>query len=124
MLRTVFAVIAGCAIWTTLWLVGNVVIARIWPGVADPGEGPLPTGALHAALGLSVLCSSAAGFATAKGRPGKPVLIVGVLLLATGIAVQASMWDDMPLWYHLIFLVAILPLCLVGGRLAGKPTTA
>ncbi len=120
MLRAVLAVIAGYAIWTALWLLGNLAIAQVWPEVADPEFTSLPQPALIAALALSFVCSLVAGLLAAKVHAGKPVLVMSILLLVTGIAVQSGVWDRMPLWYHLVFLVAIVPLCLVGGRLAGK----
>ena len=45
------------------------------------------------------------------------VLVTAVLLLLTGIAVQSTMWHLMPLWYHATFLVLIVPVCLLAGRL-------
>ena len=118
MLRAVLAVIAGYAIWTALWLLGNLAIAQAWPEVADPELTALPTAALAAALTLSFICSLVAGLLTAKVHAGKPVLVMALLLLVTGIGVQSGVWDRMPLWYHLIFLIAIVPLCLAGARLA------
>lgn len=62
---------------------------------------------------------------TPKGRPGPNMgrLILGVLLLVVGIAVQASYWDALPAWWHLTFLLAILPFALLGARLRGGTRT-
>ena len=40
-------------------------------------------------------------------------------MLVTGIAVQAGVWALMPVWYHLVFLALLVPVCLVGARLVG-----
>jgi hypothetical protein len=41
-----------------------------------------------------------------------------VLLLVVGIYFQSQYWHVMPLWYHLIFLALLIPMCFVGARLA------
>ena len=120
MLRAVLAVIAGYAIWSALWLLGNLAIAQVWPEVADPEFTSIPDAALVVTLALSFVCSLVAGLLAAKVRAGKPVLVMAILLLVTGIAVQSGVWDRMPLWYHLVFLVALVPLCLVGARMGAK----
>lgn len=51
-------------------------------------------------------------------------LILGVLLLVVGIVVQASYWNVLPVWWHLCFLVSILPFTLLGARLRGGTRTA
>ncbi len=34
--------------------------------------------------------------------------------------VDAGAWNLMPVWYHLTFLTLIVPVVVIGGRLAGK----
>ena len=48
-----------------------------------------------------------------KGGP----LWTGILLLATGIAVQLQYWSLLPIWYHLVFLVLLVPSTVAGGSL-------
>ena len=36
---------------------------------------------------------------------------------AVGIAVEASVWSLLPAWYHIIFLVLLIPVTMAGGRL-------
>jgi hypothetical protein len=50
-------------------------------------------------------------------------LAAGALLLVVGIAVQVSYWDALPVWWHLAFLVSIVPFTLLGARLRGGPRT-
>ena len=45
--------------------------------------------------------------------------VLAVLLVATGVGVQASVWTLMPVWYHLAFLGLLVPGCLLGARLKG-----
>ncbi|MFK5956528.1 MAG: hypothetical protein QM477_08805 [Planctomycetota bacterium] len=44
---------------------------------------------------------------------GRKILAV---LLGSGILAQASYWSVMPLWYHVSFLAALLPVCMIGAR--------
>ena len=121
-MRSVLAVIVGYVLWTLLWLLGNAGLAVPFSDSTErfeAGEPITDVTYLVLALALSVVCSSLAGLVTAliareKGRVA--TLIMALLLLATGIAVQASAWDLMPVWYHLVFLALIVPVCTRGAR--------
>ena len=74
-------------------------------------------------LALSVVASVAAGQVTARLAPRAPmkhVLVLGLIQLALGIFFQARAWEVQPLWYHLPFLVLLLPGNLVGGLMVGQ----
>ena len=119
--RAVVGVIAGYVVWTVFWLAGNNLL---FSGVADSMAGGQRFdngGPLLGILVLSVMCSLCAGAVTAtiaRGKASGSILIMALLLLATGIAVQLSVRSLMPVWYHLAFLALIIPVCLAGGRLA------
>ncbi len=130
MARSILGVIVGYAVWTVIWLGGNAIFfgsisARLANGESFTGLGPL-----LGIIALSVACSVAAGLsaaAVAKERASVAVLVTAVLLLLTGIVVQSGMWRLMPLWYHATFLVLIVPVCVMAGRLrrqdpVGKPS--
>ena len=38
-------------------------------------------------------------------------------LLAVGVPVQVSAWETLPVWYHLVFLAALVPFSVVGAWL-------
>ena len=70
---------------------------------------------------LSMIYSVVSGWAAARiarERAFASSVALGVLLLVVGIGVQMQYWDVMPLWYHLLFLVALVPAVLLGYRLA------
>jgi hypothetical protein len=46
-----------------------------------------------------------------------PALVLGILLLAVGIFFQLKMWNVIPAWYNVIFLVLLIPMTLAGARM-------
>jgi hypothetical protein len=121
MVRNSLAVIVGYAVWTVIWLGGNALCFKEAADVVAAGEVYDKTGPLVAVIGLSLVCSLAAGLtAGAISKNQTVVLITGVLLLLTGIGVQAGVWSKMPVWYHLVFLALIVPTVFVGGKLVGR----
>ena len=50
-------------------------------------------------------------------RAMRAVWILAFVQLAIGIAVEASYWELMPVWYHLLFLALLIPATVYGGRL-------
>ena len=120
MMRTILAIIAGYVLWTILWLGGGAAIAAAFPG-AFPEGGPFnATVPLLLTLGLSIVCSFAAGVIATKLAVdvARAVWIMAILLLLTGIGVQASTWSQMPVWFHIPFLLLLVPICLLGRRAA------
>lgn len=78
-------------------------------------------------LALSIAASLASGVvaAIAGGESARgAVLGNALLLLATGIFVQAGLWSSMPVWYHLIFLVLLVPMTLLGGLFFSRRQSA
>ena len=47
----------------------------------------------------------------------------GLAMLLTGLCVQIGAWSMMPVWYHLPFLVLLVPVTLLGASLV-KPKRA
>lgn len=117
MMRQVLGVIAGYAAWTAVWLGGGAGFRSVWPEL-DGVQSITATAPLLSLLGLSLACSLLAGFTTRRlAAKSGAVLVMALLLIATGIGVQMSVWELMPVWYHLAFLVLLLPVATLGGRL-------
>lgn len=119
-MKQFLAVLAGYILWSVLWLCFNVGLHKfgLLPGsLAQPLMAPAP---LLALLVGSVAISILSGFLAAAiaGAPSAPaVATLGVLLVLTGIYFQSRVWHLMPLWYHLLFLVLLIPMCFAGARL-------
>lgn len=120
MARKIAGVIAGYALWTVMWLGGNALFFSEAARQVEALEPYTAPGPLLAVVLLSVVCSVAAGLVCAWIAHSRGALIVlGLLLLLTGIGVQASVWQLMPIWYHLTFLTLLIPVVLLAGRQLG-----
>lgn len=70
-------------------------------------------------LVLRATYSFDAGWISARIAKGsqKPIPFLAGLLLLTGVVVQALNWSFYPAWYHIGFLVPIIPCALLGVML-------
>lgn len=125
MMRAVLAVVVGYVWWTAVWLAGNSVFFGEAADVVGAGEPYTEAGPLVGALGLSMACSLMAGMVAGMlGKSQRLVSILAIVLLVTGIGVQASVWSLMPLWYHLVFLALLVPATRLGGKLTAAKRAA
>jgi len=127
MMRAVLAIVVGVAIWGGLWTGSNAALSSALPEAFDTEGFPRGSGVLLAFLAISVLLSILAGYLAAwitKQNPMRVVTILALVQLAIGIAVQTSVWNEMPVWYHVPFLLMVVPAHLLGSwiRLDRKPT--
>jgi len=53
--------------------------------------------------------------AVAKTRPVQHAFALGIVQLAIGISFEVSYWDLLPVWYHLVFLLLLIPGNVLGG---------
>jgi|SRR5688572_28531657 len=121
--RTILAVVAGAVVWALLWVGGTQAAQAALPSVLAVGQPVTDAGALAALIVYSVLLSILAGYVTAAvatKEPMRAVWALAILQLALGIGFEASAWSLTPLWYHLVFLVLIVPATVYGGRLRDR----
>ena len=131
MLRVILGAVAGFIVWSILWVGLDAVLSLISPGwfgktsadfraaVAAQTPYTLSSGVLIWLLIQSVICSLISGFVAAliAKENFKSPLLLGVLLLLFGIFVQSMHWNYMPLWYHIPFLLLLIPMSVLGGKL-------
>lgn len=116
--RDVMAVVAGAVLWAVLWVGGSALAAPMLGVVA--GQPITDTGVLLGYIAYSVLLSILAGYtaaAVAGHAPMRPVRWLAGVQLLLGIVFEVSAWSLTPVWYHLVFLVLLVPAVLLGGRL-------
>lgn len=120
MLKNVLSVVFGYAAWTMIFLGGASLIRMIWSSAHDDQGITSDIKLLVGYLILSIVASLMAGLTTvsiAGSAKMKCVSVLAICLLATGIPVQLSTWDVLPVWYNLIFLILLVPVTIAGAKI-------
>ncbi len=121
MKRIIVGIVAGVVAWVLAASLLNRGVSTALPGYAGAELNMTFTlSMMTVRLILGALASLIAGAATGWiDRPGGPAAwIVGAMLLAAFIPMHVAVWDLFPVWYHLTFLVTLVPLMLLGSLLA------
>ena len=118
MARGMLGVVVGLAVWVTVVAVAGLVMRETWPAyasVADAMTFTLPM--MTARLTVGALATLAMGLATSvvSRRSLVATLAAGALLLLVFIPEHIKLWDKFPVWYHLTFLLSLVPLAYLGG---------
>lgn len=126
MVRKILGVVSGLALWLTFVTVAGAILRVSWPAymsVADTLAFTLPM--LVARLSIGAVATIAAGAVSTAIAPRSMLarLAPGVLLLVGFIPVHISLWDKFPVWYHLTFLLSLVPLTYLGGMIAAAGRT-
>ena len=118
--RTIGAVVAGLITWIFVATVLNLALRAWWPHYHEVESAFNFTFAMKLArLVLGAISSIGAGFVAAwMGKARKrTAMLTGIVLLGLFIPGHYRIWDKFPIWYHLTFLVSLLPLTLLGAAL-------
>lgn len=120
MSRKILGVIAGLVVWLIIVTGLGQIMRSSWPAYA--AGAPSMTFSLPMLVGrlsIGALATLAAGAVSALVGSGSVLWIVmpGLLLLAAFIPVHISVWDKFAIWYHLTFLLSLVPLTYLGGRM-------
>jgi peptidoglycan/LPS O-acetylase OafA/YrhL len=111
---TFWVVLAGLIAYAAIGKLGLYLLQVSWAGYAlHSTDKSYSTGMLLARLLVGVLASVAAGITVAKvtNSQRKSAWIVGVIVLcgASYIHFMTKTWTDYPLWYHLAYVLPIVP---------------
>ena len=131
MIRLILAVVAGFVVWSILWLGSDQVLinaSKDWYGAhqhafetAMLNSTPFTpnTTILSMHLVRCVVISLMAGFLAAfVARENKKApLALGIVLFLFGLMIQLMAWNYLPIRYHAIFLLLLIPMTVIGGRL-------
>jgi hypothetical protein len=115
--KTFGAAIVALVTWFFVATVLNLALRAWWPHYHEAELAFNFTFAMKLArLVLGAISSLGAGFVAAwigKGRMSAATL-TGIVLLGLFIPGHYRIWSKFPVWYHLTFLVSLLPLTLLG----------
>lgn len=118
--RVTLAVIAGAAVWAVLWNAGTLGAQAALPDILPAGQRITHVGALAGLIAYSVVLSVLAGYTTVAlaGRYPQPALkILAAVQMLLGLGFEIAFWSMTPVWYHIVFLVLVIPATLYGGSL-------
>jgi hypothetical protein len=118
MAKAILGVVAGLVAFVMVAAVAGFIMRAAWPDyarVADAMTFTLPM--MCARLLIGAAATFAAGFVTVFIAPPSRLvrLMPGILLLALFIPQHVMLWEKFPVWYHLMFLLSLMPLTYVGG---------
>jgi hypothetical protein len=120
MARNVIGIVTGLAAWLAVVVVTGLILRETWPAyasVADAMTFTLPM--MIARLSISAFATLAMGFVAACiTRSAFARLTPGLILVMAFIPVHVMLWNKFPIWYHLWFLLSLVPLTYVGNSLA------
>lgn len=127
MWRTVASVVAGLVTWVVVVTVLNFGLRAAIPGY-HAAEATLQfTLAMKAGrLIEAAVTSLVAGMVVGRVAPASrwAPWITGLIVLGLFLPVHIRLWDRFQVWYHLTFLLTIVPLVLAGASLGfrlGRP---
>jgi Ca2+/Na+ antiporter len=122
--RILAAVVVGFVVWSILWVAAAQVVIGVSPESFDEDQSTTDTGLLILFVVLSAVFSIVAGFVAAKiasSTAMKTAWILGIVLFVVGLVIEIAGWDKAPAWYHIVFLVPLIPCVLIGAKpVAGK----
>lgn len=131
MVRIILGVIVGFIVWSIVWVGSEQVLASLSPDWFGKhgfeAEKAFRNGTVFesdpiiALIGLlrSFVTSIIAGYMAAlvAGEYRRSTMILGVILVVVGIAVLYMFWNLAPVWYHILFVLFLIPMTILGGRL-------
>ncbi|HVU31688.1 MAG TPA: hypothetical protein VHE36_14955 [Sphingomicrobium sp.] len=127
MWRTIAAIVAGLVGWALVVTILNFGLRLTIPGY-HAAEATLEfTMAMKIGrLVEAALASLAAGALVGRIAPAMkwPAFIVGLIVLGMFLPVHVKLWNSFPAWYHLAFLVPLVPLVVLGSALTRSSTMA
>lgn len=131
MVRIILGAVVGFVIWTVFLLSSDQIWMTLSPDWYGRHQAELEaavnnktpfmadSAVLLVAVVRSAVFSVVTGFIAAKiSRENfKSPLLLGVFLLAFGSFIHSMMLNNVPVWYHALILLPLIPLALLGGRL-------
>lgn len=120
MKRSILACLAGLFTWIVVVTVINRVLRLSLPNYTAAEQTlQFTLGMKWARLLMAIVTSLVAGAVTGWISQSRrwAALIVGGVVLAMFVPLHIAIWSKFPVWYHLTFLLTIIPAVLVGALL-------
>ncbi len=129
--KIILGIVAGFIAWSALWVGSDAVLMTLLPDwygshqtefeTAVKNQTPFTVDSMILIIGLirSIIISIISGYLAAliAKENKKSTFGLGILLLLFGIFIQSIFWNYVPLWYHIPFLLLLVPMTILGGKL-------
>jgi hypothetical protein len=125
--RKIGAILAGLLVFAVVALAFWFAAHTGWPAYAEVEKQRAFTLDMQITrLAVGMLATLAAGAAASCLDHGvkQTVLLTGMVLLLISVVDHIYIWDQYPVWYHLVYLAYLVPLTLLGGHLARTMSTS
>jgi hypothetical protein len=113
------ACVAGLVVWVLLVSILNRLLRLLLTGyaAAEPGMN-FTLSMMVARLTIAAITSLVAGAVVTRIAPAATALpwLVGVILLVVFVPGHVLVWQKFPVWYHLTFLLTLVPLVVLGAH--------
>lgn len=131
MVRIILGAVVGFIVWT-IFLIGSdqvwIALSPDWYGrhqnelqaaVNNKTAFMADSTILIIAVIRSAIFSFVTGFIAAliSKENFKSPLLLGIFLLAFGSFIHSMILNNVPVWYHLLILLPLIPLTILGGKL-------
>lgn len=116
--RFVLACLGGLAVWVIVVIAINDVLRLALPGYRAAEHTLNFTLEMKMArLSMAIATSLVAGAMTCRISPMARIApwVVAGIVLAIFLPIHISIWSSFPVWYHLTFLLTIVPSVLAGA---------
>jgi hypothetical protein len=125
--RSVLATAAGLVVWILVVSLLNRGLRLGLAGytAAEPTMSftlTMMAARLTIAALASLIGGAALGWIAPRARAAP--LVLGAILVAVFVPVHVQLWSRFPPWYHLTFLLSLLPLVVLGARVASSGASA
>jgi hypothetical protein len=122
-IRGVGAIVAGAVAWEAIVLLATLAGRLVWPAYAAvETERIFTLDMLLSRLAIGALATLVFGAVVAWVALGEKrmIRVILALWLTYSIVDHYLVWDQFPVWYHLVYLIYIVPLVLLGERLTQR----
>ncbi len=120
LLITGAALIAGALAWEAVVLLATFAGRLVWPAYAvveEQREFALDMLLSRLAVGAIATLAFGAVLAWVARGDKRTIYIVVALGLLLSVVDHITVWDQFPVWYHLLYLAYVVPLAMLGGRM-------
>jgi len=123
MQRSILAVLTGTVLWTTLWLATSVVIKKMMPEWFPLCQPIQNIWVLLLIAGYSAVYGFVSGFVNAllaQKNELQHAMAQAAVIFILGLPVLIKYWRVVPIWFYVLFVVAVTVGLFFGGGLRSE----